>query len=133
VTTAPFYEEDPTCWLLEVATDSDWSGDKLSRSSTSCGCVFLGGIWIYSYSRTQRNITLSSTESEFVALVSGACEGLLLRAVLQLLLGENVQLKLYGDNTSCMAIAAKEGVCKVKHLSGRLLWIQQRQGRDFQL
>ncbi|CAL1169286.1 unnamed protein product [Cladocopium goreaui] len=75
---------------------------------------------------TQRNITLSSTESEFVALVSGACEGLLLRAVLQLLLGENVQLKLYGDNTSCMAIAAKEGVCKVKHLSGRLLWIQQR-------
>ena len=133
VTTAPFYEEDPTCWLLEVATDSDWSGNKLSRSSTSCGCVFLGGIWIYSYSRTQRNITLSSTESEFVALVSGACEGLLLRAVLQHLVGENVQLKLYGDNTSCMAIAAKEGVCKVKHLSGRLLWIQQRQGRDFQL
>ena len=131
VTTAPFYEEDPTCWLLE--TDSDWSGNKLSRSSTSCGCVFLGGIWIYSYSKTQRNITLSSTESEFVALVSGACEGLLLRAVLQHLVGENVQLKLYGDNTSCMAIAAKEGVCKVKHLSGRLLWIQQRQGRDFQL
>ena len=48
VTTAPFYEEDPTCWLLEVATDSDWSVDKLSRSSTSCGCVFLEGTWIYS-------------------------------------------------------------------------------------
>jgi len=32
-----------------------------------------------------------------------------------------------------MAIAAKEGVCKVKNLSGRLLWVQQRQGRDFQL
>ena len=31
-----------------------------------------------------------------------------------------------------MAIAAKEGVCKVKNLSGRLLWVQQRQGRDFQ-
>jgi len=42
----------------------------------------LGGIWIYSRSRTQRNITLSSTESEFVVpLVSGTCEGLLFRAV----------------------------------------------------
>ena len=84
-----------------MATDSDWSGNKLSRSSRSCSCVFLGGIWIYSYSRIQRNITLSSTESEFVALVSCACEGLLLRAVLQHLVGENVQLKLYGDNGHC--------------------------------
>ena len=42
VTTPPFYEADPTCWLLEVATDSDRSGNKLSRRSTSCGFVFLG-------------------------------------------------------------------------------------------
>jgi len=38
----PFYEADPTCWLLEVATDSDWSGNKLSRRSISCGFVVLG-------------------------------------------------------------------------------------------
>ena len=85
---------------------------------------------MYSYSRTQRNITLSSTESEYVALVSGASEGLLLKAVLEHLVGPNVEMKLYADNTSAVAIASKEGVSKIKHLSGKLLWVQQRPGRS---
>eukprot|EP00435_Cladocopium_sp_Y103_P035391 s358_g9.t1 len=72
-----------TCWLLEVATDSDWSGNEPSCST-----------WWVKHS---------------------------------------IEAVLYGDNTSCVAIAAKEGVGKIKHLSGRLLWIQQRQGKDFQL
>jgi hypothetical protein len=42
-------------------------------------------------------------------------------------------MKLYADNTSAIAIASKEGVSKIKHLEGKLLWVQQRQGRDFQL
>eukprot|EP00435_Cladocopium_sp_Y103_P034981 s351_g9.t1 len=133
LTTAPEYEENQKCWLLEVATDSDWSGNKTSRSSTTCGCVFVGGNWVYSFSRTQKNITLSSTESEYVALVAGASEGLLLRAVLTHLVGPLVEMKLYADNSSAVAIAAKEGVAKIKHLSGKLLSVQQRQGRDFQL
>ena len=129
----PEYEENQNGWLLEVATDSDWSGNKSSRAPTSCGRVFIGGNWVYSYSRNQRNITLSSTQSEYVALVSGACEGLLLKAVLTHLVGDHVMLKLYPDNTSAVAIAAKEGVSKIKHLSGKLLWVQQRQGKDFEL
>ena len=55
---------------MEVATD--WSGNKQTRSSTSSGSIFLGGNWIRSYSRTQKNVTLSSTEGEFVALVAEA-------------------------------------------------------------
>ena len=129
----PEYEENKNGWLLEVATDSDWSGNKTSRASTSCGCVFIGGNWVYPYSRTQRNITLSSTASEYVTLVSGECEGLLLKAVLTHLVGDGVMLKLYADNTSAVAVAAKEGVSKIKHLSGKLLWVQQRQGNDFEL
>ena len=49
------------------------------------------------------------------------------------LVGDHVMLKLYPDNTSAVAIAAKEGVSKIKHLSGKLLWVQQRQGKDFDL
>ena len=64
---------------------------------------------MYSYSRTQRNIILSSTESEYVASVSG-------KAVLTHLVGSKVVMKLFADNTSAMAIAAKEGVSKTKHL-----------------
>ena len=71
---------------------------------------------MYSYSRTQRNIILSSTESEYVASVSGASEGLLLKAVLTHLVGSKVVMTLFADNTSAMVIAAKEGVSKTKHL-----------------
>ena len=131
--TGPRYEDADDIWMLEVAVDADWSGQKQTRASTSSGSIFIGGIWVYSYARTQKHVTLSSTESEFVALVSGACEGLLLRAVLTHLVGEKVELKIYGDNSSSLAIAEKEGVCRVKHMSGRLLWVQQRQGKDFQV
>ena len=133
IASGPTYENNKRAWLIEVATDSNWSGDKKTRSSTSCGCVFIGGNWVYSYSRTQKNITLSSTESEYVALVSGASEGLLIKAVMEHLVGNFVELKLYADNTAAVSIASKEGVSKIKHLDGKLLWIQQRQGRDFQL
>ena len=65
--------------------------------------------------------------------MSGASEGLLLKAAIERLTGEQVKLVVYGDNSSSLAIAQKEGVGKLKHLSGRLLWLQQRQGRDLDL
>ena len=133
LTTAPKGEEAEHTWLLEVACESDWSGNKQTRSSTSAGCVFLAGNWIHSYARTQKNIRLSSTEAEYVALVSGASEGLLLKAAVEHLTGEQVKLVIYGDNNSSIAIAQKEGVGKLKHLSGRLLWLQQRQSKDLDL
>ena len=133
LTTAPMFEEAEHMWLLEVTCDSDWSGNKQTRSSTSAGCIFLAGNWIHSYARTQKNITLSSTEAEYVALVSGASEGLLLKAAVEHLTGEQVKLVIYGDNSSSIAIAQKEGVGKLKHLSGRLLWPQQRQSKDLDL
>lgn len=37
---------------------------------------------------------------------------------------------MLGDNTASIAIAARDGVCRLKHVSGRLLWIQQRQQRE---
>ena len=126
----PEFVEDEGTWLLEVATDADWSGDKVTRSSTSAGVVFLGGNWIHSFSRTQRNVTLSSTESEYVALVAGASEGLLLKAVLENLTGQKVKLVLWCDNSAAVAICHREGVGKIKHLEGKLMWLQQRVGRN---
>ena len=94
---------------MEVICDSDWSAHKLTRSTISAGCIFLAGNWIHSYAKTQKNITLSSTEAEYVALVSGASEGLLLKAAVEHLTGEQGKLVIYGDNNSNIAIAQKEG------------------------
>ena len=40
--TAPTFVEKDGSWL-SVATDSDWTGHKETRSSTSCGSMYLGG------------------------------------------------------------------------------------------
>ena len=40
--------------LLEVFSDPDWAGDKESRRSVSCACMFLDGNYFFSYSRTIR-------------------------------------------------------------------------------
>ena len=37
LSSSPDYEYAGDIWLVEVATDSDWSGQKETRSSTSCG------------------------------------------------------------------------------------------------
>ena len=131
--TGPTYAEDKDIWLVEVATDSNWSGNRLTRSSTTCGCVFIGGVRVFPFSRTQKKITLSSTESEFVALVSGAAESFLIAAILRHVVKEPVQLKIYADNSAAVCSASRQGgVGRIRHFDGRLLWIQQRQGRDFQ-
>ncbi|KAG2018571.1 hypothetical protein CC2G_015308 [Coprinopsis cinerea AmutBmut pab1-1] len=63
-------------------SDADWASDKLTRISIS-GHVFfyLGGIVAWSSTR-QRVIALSSTESEFYAIVNAMREGLWMRLFL---------------------------------------------------
>ena len=85
----------------------------------------MGGNWIINFSRTQRNITLSSIEAEYVALVGECSEGLLVKAVFEFLVRGPVALKVYCDNNAAVAIQTR--------LDGRLLWLQQCQGRDLEL
>ena len=57
----------------------------------------------------------------------------LFAAILRHVVKEPVQLKVYADNSAAVCIASRQGgVGRIRHLDGRLLWIQQRQGRDFQ-
>jgi hypothetical protein len=60
-------------------------------------------------------------------LSSTEAEGLFLKAIIQHLVNGTVELKVMGDNTSAIAIGTREGVSRLKHLDGRLLWLQQRQ------
>ncbi len=55
-------------------TDSDWAGDKRSRTSTSGGVIKLGCHVLKSWSSTLHCIALSSGEAELYALVKGATQ-----------------------------------------------------------
>ena len=68
-----------------VMTDADWAGDVKDRRSYSSIAVWIKGsienTWypVYASSKKQNMVCLSSGESELMALVGGACEGIATR------------------------------------------------------
>ena len=113
-------------WVLESYTDADWSGNRATRKSTSSSVHALNGMIIYSTSRGQKVVSLSSAESELHALVAGACDGICLKHVIEFLTGDQVQHVCWVDNSATRQIACKRGAGRLRHISGKLLWCQDK-------
>eukprot|EP00435_Cladocopium_sp_Y103_P064564 s72_g26.t1 len=111
-------------WVLESFSDSDWSGDKRHRRSTSAGMHLLGGSYMHGSSRTQRVVSLSSCESELHGLVSTLADGIFLRRCAEFLTKATIEHILYTDSSSARQLAQRQGVGKIKHLDAKILWIQ---------
>ncbi|RVW63624.1 Retrovirus-related Pol polyprotein from transposon TNT 1-94 [Vitis vinifera] len=77
-----FYQKEGNGELMAY-TDSDYAGDVDDRKSTS-GYVFLLSEGAVAWSsKKQPVVTLSTTEAEFVAAASCACQGVWMRRVLE--------------------------------------------------
>ncbi|CAJ2652613.1 unnamed protein product [Trifolium pratense] len=87
-------------------TDSDYARDYDDRKSTS-GYVFSIGTSAISWSsKKQPIVTLSTTEAEFIAAASSACQGIWLRNVLKQLRQEQVTCTtIYCDNSSSIKLS----------------------------
>ena len=77
------------------------------------------------WSRTQANIALSSGEAELNAALKGGCEGLGVRSMCQEW-GDPVGIRLYGDSSESKGILQRRGAGKMKHLSVKQLWMQEK-------
>ena len=53
---------------LEVFSDSDYASKATDRRSVSGGAIMCGGASVCWFSRTQKCVTLSTSEAEYVAL-----------------------------------------------------------------
>ena len=116
-------EFGPRFRLLEAVSDADWAG-SYDRKSVTSGHIFLDGNLMYSYSRRQASISLSSCESELIASTSAIAEALFLKNILASLTADEVRLTARLDSSSARALLAKAGVSRVRHLDTRLLWTQ---------
>ena len=76
-------------------------------------------------SATQATIALSVGESEWHGLVHGSSALLGFRA-LALDYGRTLTSVIRTDSTTAIGIGARRGVGKIRHLSTRTLWVQQR-------
>ena len=106
--------------LIESFTDSDWS-----TKSTSCGVHYLAGNPIFSSSRSQKAIALSSTESEWYAAISTTIDQLYLAHIVEFML-HKPRLILRCDNTAVVSISQKLGTSRLRHIEGKLLWLQTK-------
>ena len=127
------FRYQPISTMINVFTDADWAGDKLSRKSTSGGLIQMGNHCIKSWSSTQTVIALSSGESEFYAIVKGATQALGTQSFLRDL-GYEFKVKIFTDASTGKSIASRRGLGKVRHLDVSQLWIQEKvKAGDIQL
>ena len=70
--------------------------------------ILIGGCLLFSSSRTQKLVSLSSAEAEVYACSSGASDAILL-----------------ADSSGAKGILQRQGVGRLRHLSCRILWLQK--------
>jgi hypothetical protein len=116
-------KDDDVVWL-DIWGDSDWAGDVVTRRSQSSSQIELDECPGYSNSRLQVPIAQSSGEAEFYSAASAASDGMYIREVL-LFFGFAVTTNLILDSSAARGICKREGVGKVRHLSCKVLWVQQ--------
>ena len=112
--------------LMEVVTDSDYAGDQNSRKSITSFQVFLDGNLMESRVRSQKSISLSSGESEYVAMVSGCSEGLFLRHVWSFIRGHTPTLVCRSDSSAARGMCSRVGIGRTRHLDAVMMWLQQK-------
>ncbi|PNX56619.1 hypothetical protein L195_g058296, partial [Trifolium pratense] len=110
------YESGEVAIKLEGWTDSDYAGDSDDRKSTS-GYIFKVGSGAISWSsKKQPIVTLSTTEAEYVAAASCACQAVWLRKILEQLGQEQTSANtIFCDNSSSIKLSKNtilHGRCK---------------------
>ena len=118
--------QDPVADLV-LFSDSDWGGCTRTRRSTSGGILMRGCHVLQHCCRTQQLVSLSSAEAELNATVKAACEGLGVRQMASEL-GTELSVEVRGDSSANDSLH-RAGCGKVKHLSVRQLWLQERIAR----
>ena len=109
--------------ILDVYSDANWAGCKVSRKSTSGGTLMMGKVCLKSYSKTQATIAQSSAESELIAVVRAACEGLDMLALAEDF-GVDLRVRFHIDTTVALGILQRQGVGRVRHLDVGVLWLR---------
>ena len=114
-------------WSVTVFCDSDYAGDADTRISVTGYCLFLMGVPVSWNSRSQKSVTLSSSEAEFVALSEAAKEVKFVVQVLQSI-GIKVELPVIVrvDNVGAIFIAENVTMSqRTKHIDVRYHYVRE--------
>ena len=79
--------EDTGVHCMEIHSDADWSGHRVTRKPFGLAMFAVDGAIIHHMCRSHRAVSMSSTESKWYAAINASCQGILVfvftRTVLQ--------------------------------------------------
>ena len=118
---------------ISAYSDSDFAGDSRTRKLTSGFLIKLGNDLISWSSKKQSSVSLSTTESEFVAACGTVQEMIWLDRLTKDLLGDNLNTpSLYVDNQSTIKIIKNPQFhCKTKHIDVKYNFIREKYHKGF--
>lgn len=120
-----FYKKGGETTLIGY-TDSDYAGDLDDRKSTSGYVFLLGGGAVAWMSKKQPVVTLSTTEAEYVAAASAACQGVWMRRLLETVKHpQNERTTIFCDNSSTIKLSKNPVLHKrSKHIDVRFHFLR---------
>ena len=113
---------------LNVYADEDYANKENDRRSVSGIAVTLGGIVVSHASKTQRVVSLSTSEAEYIAAGDGVKEALFVRSVLSFIAPETcgASIKVLEDNQRTKALIENPlSSAKSKHIDVRFHSIRE--------
>lgn len=106
--------------------DADWGGDLRERRSTTGYCFMFANCLILWSSKKQASVSLSSTESEYVAISTAATDACWLIHLLKDFNIENVcPVVMFSDNQSAIMVTNTDSVKRLKHIDIRFHYIKE--------
>lgn len=116
---------------MEIYTDSDFAGDLTDRKSTSGNVILWHGAAVSWSSKKQSIVALSSTEAEYVAAATCACQVIWIREILEELREHQLESSVIKcDNTSAILLSRNpvfHGKCK--HIDVRFHFLRNLVGK----
>ena len=113
---------------LNVYADADYANKENDRHSVSGIAVTLGGTVVSHASKTQRVVSLSTSEVEYIAAGDGVKEALFVRAVLSFIPPETcgASIKVLEDNQGTKALIKNFlSSARSKHIDVRFHFIRE--------
>ena len=113
-------------WELISYVDSDWAGDVDTRRSVTGWCIFLNGCLISWGSRGQQNVTLSSSEAEYVGVSEISKEILFIKQVMEFMdLIISFPVIVHVDNIGAIYMTKGQEGKRTKHIDARYHFVRE--------
>lgn len=117
---------------IEGYADADWGSDINDRKSFSGFCFKLSNAVISFECRKQRNVSLSSTEAEYIALSEASKECIYLKNLYTEILGSCGPIVLYNDSQSAQKLVSNPVFHRrSKHIDIRYHFVREAVANKF--